>query len=728
MKTLNKISLTALFISAFTVNSVFAQQIFPPKTEIKNRSFAIIVDQETFNHCKNDIIAYQQAVEKEGLPTFVIAKDWKKTEEIKEQILNLYTTKNLEGVVLVGDIPIPMIRKAQQFATAFKMDESYDIKDSSIPSDRFYDDLDLKFNYLEKDKKYDLLHYYDLDINSANKIQADIYSGRIKPIKVLGKDQYQQVSSYLQKVIKAKKEQNPIDNIMAYLGDGTLSNSLAAWSPELYHLEEQFPNVFKKSKQAQVMRFDTWDFPKAEIINQLKRNDLDIAFIHQHGLTERMYISGEFATNKIEDHHQAIQRELKKLAVRNVKNEVDREKFLKNYIEKYNLSPTMIAEFDSQSFKHNDSLRFIAQGINTNEIDAINPNVKLTIFDACYNGDFREDDYIAGRFIFSNGQSLLALANSVSILQDVNTPHLIGTLGMGMSLGRWAQYNHVLESHVFGDPTFIFTPNTTEIISTIPFEKDNNKLIESLAQAQTSETKNLILTQLYLNNYPRLPLLLEQEYLTAANATTRYTCLHLANLLGGDIQLSLLKKGSTDADEFIRRHSINVMSTVGEPSFIPYIIQAYIDNQHASRVLFSIKMSLYSFDQNLIKASAEKLFEQANFVNNQIRKDNFYKDQFSGFYSDIDKEIFDPKSKYKKLSISALRNVNYHPSVEKYLSFVSNNNEELNLRIAMLESLAWFGSSFRKQEIIAHCQMIYNDTTFPESLRNEALRTLNKIK
>lgn len=728
MKILKKISLTAFCISAFAVYSASAQEILNPKNEIKNRSFAIIVDQETFNRCKNDIIAYQNAIEKEGLPTFIIANKWNKPEEVKEQILNLYKTKKLEGVVFVGDIPIPMIRKAQQLATAFKMDESYDIKDSSIPSDRFYDDFDLTFNYLEKDKKYDLLYYYDLGINSANKIQADIYSARIKPITAPGKDKYQQVSSYLQKVIKAKQEQNPINNIMAYLGDGTLSNSLTAWSPELYHLEEQFPNTFKKSTQAQVLRFDTWDFPKAEIVNQLKRNDLDIAFIHEHGVTDRMYISGEFATKNTEEHHRAIQRGLKNLAIRNVKNEADREKFLKNYLEKYNLSPSIIAEFGSQSFKEKDSLRYIDQGINANELDAISPNVKLTIFDACYNGDLREDDYIAGRFIFSDGQSLLALANSVSILQDVNTPHLIGTLGMGINLGRWAQYNHVLESHVFGDPTFVFTPNTIENINTIPSEKDNNKLLEALAQVTTPEAKNLILTQLYWNNYPELAQLLEQEYMTSNNSTTRYTCLHLTNLLGGEIQLSLLKKGSTDTDEFIRRHSINVMSTVGEPSLIPYIVQAYIDNQHASRVLFSIKMSLYSFDQKLIKASADELFDKANFVNKEVQKNNFYKDQFSGFYADIDKEIFDPKSKYKKLSISALRNVNYHPSVDKYLSFVSNDNEDLKLRIAMLESLAWFGNSYRKPEIIATCQTINNDTTLPQSLRDEALRTINKIK
>ena len=332
MKRFKKFTIATLLISNLTIQFATGQNILYPNKQIQNRSFAIIVDQETYNHCKNDIINYQGAIENEGLPTFVIAKLWNKPEEVKEEILKLYKTKKLEGVVLIGDIPIPMIRKAQQLATAFKMDESSDIKNSSIPSDRFYDDFDLTFYYIEKDKEYDLLYYYNIDINSTNKIQSDIYSARIKPIKAIGKDKYHQVSSYLKKVVKAKQEHNPIDNVMAYLGDGTLSNSLTAWSPELYHLEENFPNTFKNSIQAQTFRFDSRDFPKAEIINQLKRNDLDIAFIHEHGLTERMFISGDFATKGAEDHHLAIQHGLKKLALRNIKNDTDHEKFLKNYV------------------------------------------------------------------------------------------------------------------------------------------------------------------------------------------------------------------------------------------------------------------------------------------------------------------------------------------------------------------------------------------------------------
>ncbi len=724
-------SKTLFFLMLFCLvasQSISAQNIIPSRLKIKDRSFAIIVDKQTFEQCMPDIFSYQGAIEKEGLPTFIISDQWKNPEEVKVQIQKLYNRSKLEGIVLIGDIPIPMIRKAQQLATAFKMDEKLDIRESSIPSDRFYDDFDLTFDFLQRDSKSELLFYYELSASSSNHIKADIYSGRIKPIATPGKSKYQQVSQYLRKVVKARQENNPIDNVMTYLGEGTLSNSLTAWSPELYRLEEQFPNAFKRSGQAQTFRFDTWDFPKSEIINQIRRPDLDIALLHEHGLTEHMYISGDYPTRSSADHYEAIQHGLKKLAIRNIKSENDREKFIKNNIEKYGLLSGIIENYSSEEFKLKDSLRTIDQGINTNEIDAIQPNCRLTIFDACYNGDFREDDYIAGRFIFSEGQSILALANSVSILQDINAPHLIGSLGMGVRFGRWAQYNHVLESHVIGDPTFIFTRSSIDDIVGIPSELDNKKLLAAFGKIKTSEGKNLLLTQLYWNNYKGLGKLLHQVYDSAASPTTRYTCLHLANLLGGETQLTILKKSSSDIDEIIRRQSINVMASLGDPELIPFILQAYVDNQHASRILFSIKMALYSFDEKQIKDVAESIFSQSDFVDNTAQKEKFFKEQFQGFYSSLDNEIFNEKSKYRKLSIGALRNVNYHPSVDKYISFVQDSTKELELRISMLEALSWFGNSYRKGEIIVACNQLLNDAINPQKLKDAALRTLNMIK
>ena len=93
----------------------------------------------------------------------------------------------------------------------------------------------------------------------------------------------------------------------------------------------------------------------------------------------------------------------------------------------------------------------------------IAPNVRFVIFDACYNGDFREDDYIAGRYIFSSGKCVAAFANSVNVLQDKSANDLFGLLGLGTRLGFWARYTNILESHILGDPTFCFRPSVEGI-------------------------------------------------------------------------------------------------------------------------------------------------------------------------------------------------------------------------------------------------------------------------
>ncbi len=60
----------------------------------------------------------------EGLPTFIVYNEWNKPEDVKRKLLlSLYKKDKLEGVVFVGDIPIPMLRKAQHMTSAFKMDE-----------------------------------------------------------------------------------------------------------------------------------------------------------------------------------------------------------------------------------------------------------------------------------------------------------------------------------------------------------------------------------------------------------------------------------------------------------------------------------------------------------------------------------------------------------------------------------------------------------------------------
>ena len=117
-------------------------------------SFAIVVDSETYRHCKNEIEDYRESVANGGLDAFILEKEWACPDEIKDTLIYFYNSRNLEGAVFVGDIPIPMIRQGQHFTSAFKMDENskyFQKRDTSVPSDRFYDDFDLKFKFDGRD-------------------------------------------------------------------------------------------------------------------------------------------------------------------------------------------------------------------------------------------------------------------------------------------------------------------------------------------------------------------------------------------------------------------------------------------------------------------------------------------------------------------------------------------------------------------------------------------------
>ena len=67
-------------------------------------AFAIITDSVTLSKCSEEFHAYKQALEDEGLGTYIISADWKSPEEVKAEILALAGKKpRLEGVVLAGD-------------------------------------------------------------------------------------------------------------------------------------------------------------------------------------------------------------------------------------------------------------------------------------------------------------------------------------------------------------------------------------------------------------------------------------------------------------------------------------------------------------------------------------------------------------------------------------------------------------------------------------------------
>ena len=117
----------------------------------KNRGFAIFIDPISYKKVRPEVEQYAQSIEKQGLKTFIIEDKWGIPDSIRACILQLYTQKNypIEGAVFIGDIPIPMIRDAQHMTTAFKVNQNLkNFERTAVPSDRFYDDLNLKFTFI----------------------------------------------------------------------------------------------------------------------------------------------------------------------------------------------------------------------------------------------------------------------------------------------------------------------------------------------------------------------------------------------------------------------------------------------------------------------------------------------------------------------------------------------------------------------------------------------------
>ena len=238
-----RLMLIALLLM-FVCLGASAQKYEGPSVNGKT-SFAVIIDSHTLEKCAPQVAEYKKTIEGEGLPTFIVSSKWESPEQVKDVLNKLYRENNLEGAVFIGDVPVAMIMKAQYMTSAYKMDErKYPLEVVAVPSDRFYDDFDLKFNKIADSTK-GLHHFYELAPDSNPYIECDIYSARIVGQGSNG-CACKQIAAYLEKAVREHKANNKFDQFVSYTGHGSYSNSITAWRSEQQIVNEQFPEVFKK--------------------------------------------------------------------------------------------------------------------------------------------------------------------------------------------------------------------------------------------------------------------------------------------------------------------------------------------------------------------------------------------------------------------------------------------------------------------------------------------------
>lgn len=691
-------------------------------------SFAVVVDNETYAACKNEIDSYKALLQKEGLFASILSSNWNTPQQVKDALYKLYKTDNLQGAIFIGNIPIVMVRDAQHLTTAFKMDQERNpMFQSSVPSDRFYDDFDLLFNYIKKDSINSLFFYYSLDANSPQKIESDIYTGRLKPTK-RGEAGYDQIRKYFEKLIQERSTSNKLDVLCSYTGEGSFSNSLTAWKEEPVILREQFPQAFKTANSAKFYMFYMYPVMKDVIAKELQRPELDLMLFHEHGMPNRQYLTGEPAEseNLVESAKLAFRERLRRESGNPAKVKMLKEK----YMSIFKIDSTWFNGAFDREIIIKDSLEELRRGIVLEDVPVIKPNARIVLFDACYNGDFREDRYIAGEYIFSDGKTLVTLGNSVNVLQDKSSGDMLGLLGLGFRVGEWARMTNILESHIIGDPTFRFADNKR---AQIDFNSTNaDYWLKVLSAEKHPDLQSLALHKLFSLNYKEMSSLLTKTYFSSSSYMVRLQCIHLLPFYNDNNFKEVLKSSIYDPYEFIRRKSVYAMGRVGYDEFIPSVVSVYINDYLDERVAFNAVFAFDMLDIPKVKAEFEKQLSQSSVIYDKARaKDQFYKRIESrerlaaGSLNLTDKKM---KKGERLFSVSFLRNNNYHTPVERYLATLADKSEDSLIRLRLAEALGWYTYSYKKQIIIDSCKKIASEEPDGSALKNELIKTANRLQ
>ena len=713
----------------------FAQQFEKPGIKSKT-TFAIVVDEKTYNATRNELHAYKKLVEKDGLGTYIIHDNWSSPDKIRETLQKLYTDKSapLEGTVLVGEIPVPMIRDAQYLTSAFKMNQKIRWDKSSVPSDRFYDDFDLQFEYLKQDtaKGREAYHYYSLKPESPQFIEMDIYSARIKPPVIQGEDRTQKIKDYLIKLVNLRGQSYPLDDMIVSVGHGYNSNSVNAIVGESIALKSQFPNLFKPGGSIKFLNFRSTEFLKFNLLSELNRPGIDFAYMTGHGTSTLQLLNGYPESSSPQPSMQNVARYIRS-KMRSAKEDGrDLTTVKDNFKNSLGLSDKWFDDAFDQKSIDADSIYNLNMDIQIDDIKNANIQAKLVYLNSCLTGSFQLDNYIAGYYPFSNNQNIAAIANSVGVLQDLYPSELLGLIGKGYRIGNWLKHVAYLETHILGDPTFYFQSEKAKELNEATVLNNNASYWKSILKENDASIQSLALEKLtQILPEKEVSPILKSYYFNSDFESTRMQAFQLLSQFENKDYIEVLHAAKNDSYEYIRRRAIYDLTDFGSNEFVKDLIQFYIADPHSERIAYRIRWALQFMDTEIAKKE----------INSLIREN---KSLFAGkeLADKLDKEVVNNQAKQKAMivtfkdktiaekerlaEVNTLRLYRHHIVIPELINLAKDNSESEILRIAALEAMGWFTLSYQRDNITKGCEDIISSDA-PPAVKNEALKTKNRI-
>lgn len=684
-----RFTIAAILACCIAVNSFAA---------IRKGNVAVIVDGECAQAVSNSVQHYADAIRKyDGKKVFVVTVPQDcRPELIRDTLKYLWKKQKLEGAVLVGDIPVPMVRRAHHLATAFKMNPTMPVKRSSIPSDRFYDDFDLQFTPLNSDGK---LFYYDLASEGAQRVDCEIYSARIKPRKDDPEYSFAElINEFLERAAAAKQSREPLDKVFHFGGHGNSSESINARIDEERAFYEQFA-LKEPSGRVRFLNFDEERFTRDRLKSVLADPELDFAHLHTHGAVDAQYISKEPYTYITAEHIENTKSYLRS----RMRRAKDKEKAAADLMKAYDVPESWLKGWDDPAVTAADSVRSASVDIILDDLDAYRPGARVILLDACFNGAFLHDDYIAARYAFSHGsRALTVTGNSVNIIQDHWKNELAGLLTTGICTGSWARNYMTIESHLFGDPTYSFSPSgkATPDLRALKIHEGRYTPARCLEILRGDPSMNVRLEAFYY-------IIREAEDFNTVNAA--------------------ILAGLNDSYEMIRRMAARYAETDGDPGLLPAIASHYLDPQESARVRYHLMNAFYLYPadavENALRGSWDGIWPTEDNFTDLIKR-------LRSSIESSDKDIAaldDPAANLKDrtFTVSAQRNANKPAAIAPMLRIVADGTADKGLRIKAAEALGWYTVSCRRQEIFDSLKAMRPEDN---EVADELKRTLRRLE
>ncbi|MDR3132967.1 MAG: hypothetical protein LBU42_02960 [Prevotellaceae bacterium] len=686
---------------------------------------AVVADTVTYQIIGKDIDGYMAAIAGDGKRAVLIPDLWQHPDSIRRALQALYQNEQLEGVVLIGDIPVVMTRDAQHLSMAFKMDQRRDWKESSIPSDRFYDDFDLQFEYIRQDSTEKLYHYYTLKASSAQYVSSDIYSARIKAPAMPGKDKYRALSEYLQKVVREKQRRRALSHVLYFTGHGYNSESINARIDEGWVLKHHFPFLGKRrGSRLDFINFDTDEFVRNRLLAQLADTTLDIAILHHHGDSDTQYLSETPKAGAPQQYADALKAFFRS-KIRRAKDTAATRQY---YMEYYDVPESWVANAFDSATAEADSLQSASMDVVIPDTYGRVFNAKFIMFDACFNGSFHLDDYISGHYIFNPGATIVAKANTVNALQDMWPNELIGLLNEGVCVGNWAKEAFTLESHLIGDPTFHFSAGGATLDRDVVKEKNNPKYWRKLLShhAASPDVRALALAKLQhkraITSDELLEVLAHDD-----NPLVRLEAFSLLKKRLSPLLPQAIALAMSDTYELLRRLGTLTAGKSGDAALLPVIAQAWFNPATTNREHFQLRYAIEQYPCDTVV----KYFSLWRAENPLWPTEKDFAALLSNLQrnADSDREDFaklnDTVAKPIRFTISTQRNLCQTEHLSALFEYLKNGRDA-ELRKLAAETFGWYVYSWKRGEIRAFCQQLWAEEQ-DAAVKNELEKTINRL-